>query len=292
MNWLELVIEMGAGDCERVENALLECGAQALTLNDAGDEPVLEPLPGETPVWPHLRLTALFAEDVNQEMIESTLNSTLPAAFRQWRTLKDQQWERVWLSRFKPRQFGKRLWVIPSGSEPKGGDAISLLLDPGLAFGTGDHPTTDLCLQWLDDAPVEGKRVLDYGHGSGILAIAAHKLGATDVLGIDIDPQAVIAGNDNAARNSVTSHMRFITHDVDEQFDVIIANILAGPLVNMAARICAYLVEGGHIALSGLLSEQTEQVMTAYAPWITWSDTRILGDWALVCGVRNSRSAE
>ncbi len=292
MNWLELIVEIDAADCEQAENLLLECGAQALTLRDAGDEPVLEPLPGETPVWPHLRITALFAEDVDKATIESTLNTALPAAFRQWRALKDQQWERVWLKRFKPRQFGERLWVIPTGFEPVGGDAVSLLLDPGLAFGTGDHATTNLCLQWLDGAPVQDKRVLDYGHGSGILAIAARKLGASGVLGIDIDPQAVIAGNDNAARNSVSDGIRFEMRDVDEQFDVVVANILAKPLISMAPRICAYLDSGGHIALSGLLAGQVDDVKAAYSRWIDWHDTHKLDDWALICGVRNDQLAE
>ncbi len=292
MNWLELIVEIDAEDCEQAENLLLECGAQALTLNDAGDEPVLEPLPGETPVWPHLRITALFGEDADQSAIETTLNASLPAAFRQWRALKDQQWERVWLTRFKPRRFGERLWVVPTGFEPVGGDAVSLLLDPGLAFGTGDHATTDLCLQWLDSAPVDGKRVLDYGHGSGILAIAARKLGATYVVGIDIDPQAVIAGHDNAERNSVSDGIRFGLTDVDEHFDVVVANILAKPLINLAPRLCTYLLSGGHIALSGLLAGQAADVQAAYAPWVDWQDTRQLGDWALICGVRNNRPAE
>jgi len=292
VNWLELIVEIDATDSEALEDLLLEQGAQALTLNDAGDQPVLEPLPGETPVWPYLRLTALFAEDVDQSNIETVIKDQLSSLFCQWRQLKDRQWERVWLTRFKPKQFGKRLWVVPSGSEPRGGDAVSLLLDPGLAFGTGDHATTDLCLRWLDSAPVTGKRVLDYGHGSGILSIAAHKLGATDVLGIDIDPQAVIAGEDNAARNSVTHNMRFITHDVDETFDLVVANILAKPLMNMARRICAYLTPNGPIALSGLLKEQADEVRHAYSPWIDWRESHELEDWALVSGVRNTRLAE
>lgn len=293
VNWLELVVEIDAADCEQAEALLFDCGAQALTLHDAGNEPVLEPLPGETPVWPHLRIIALFQEDVNQADIEATLDAALPAAFRQWRALKDQQWERVWLTRFKPRRFGRRLWVIPTGFEPaEGDDDISLMLDPGLAFGTGDHATTDLCLQWLDSAPIADNRVLDYGHGSGILAIAARKLGATDVVGIDIDPQAVIAGNDNAKRNSVSDGIRFLTRDVDETFDVVVANILAGPLIGMAQRLSAYLQPGGHIALSGLLTGQIGEVQTAYAPWIEWQDAQRLEDWALICGVRNDHPAE
>lgn len=292
MSWLELVVEIEAAECEQAEAVLLENGAQALTLHDAGDEPVLEPLPGETPVWPHLRVTALFDEDVDKASIDASFAAALPAAFRQWRTLKDQQWERVWLERFKPRQFGRRLWVVPTGFEPEGGDAVSLLLDPGLAFGTGDHATTDLCLQWLDETNLEGRRVLDYGHGSGILAIAARKLGAASALGIDIDPQAVIAGNDNAARNNVSHNLRFVTTDVDEHFDVLVANILAKPLVSLAPRLCTYLEPGGDIALSGLLNEQAEDVKQAYSPWVNWREIRRLGDWALICGVRNDRLAE
>lgn len=291
MNWLELIIELDAANSEALEELLLGQGAQALTLNDAGDQPVLEPLPGETPVWPHLRLTALFAEDIHRQSVEDAIKTELPSLFYQWRQLKDQQWERVWLERFKPKQFGERLWVIPTGSEPKKGNAISLLLDPGLAFGTGDHATTDLCLRWLDSAPVEGKRVLDYGHGSGILSIAAHKLGASEVLGIDIDPQAVVAGDDNARRNSITDNMRFITHDVDETFDMVVANILAKPLISMAPKLCTYLTQNGPIALSGLLKEQAEEVRSAYAPWIDWTETIELSDWALVSGVRNDRIA-
>lgn len=292
MNWRELMIETAAEDCERAESVLLEQGAQALTLNDAGDEPVLEPLPGETPVWPHVRITALFDEHIDQARVSQTLHQALPAAFGQWRVLKDQQWERVWLERFKPRQFGQKLWVIPTGFEPKGGDAVSLLLDPGLAFGTGDHATTDLCLQWLDAADLEGKRVLDYGHGSGILAIAARKLGAVSALGIDIDPQAVIAGRDNAERNSVTDNLRFTTGDVEQQFDVLVANILAKPLIRLAPRLCKYLLKGGPVALSGLLIEQVSDVKAAFEPWVEWRETRQLNDWALISGVRNDHPAE
>ncbi|MEM7082254.1 MAG: 50S ribosomal protein L11 methyltransferase [Pseudomonadota bacterium] len=292
MNWLELLIELEADDCERVEAHLLDVGAQALTLRDAGDTPLLEPLPGETPVWPQVRLTALFNEHINTHEIEKSLTPVLPAAFIQWRTVKDQEWERVWLARFKPRQFGERLWVVPSGLTPPADNAVTVVLDPGLAFGTGDHATTALCLEWLDGTSLHGRRVLDYGHGSGILSIAAHKLGAQEVVGVDIDPQAIVAGNDNATRNHIATGVRFTDRDVNEQFDVLVANILARPLIDMAARLSRYVVSGGDIALSGLLADQSDEVQHAFAPWVDWQAPRELDEWALLRGVRNDRKAE
>lgn len=293
MSWLELMLETDASDSALLEEILYAQDAQALTLHDAGDEPVLEPLPGETPLWSRVRITALFDADIDQTQVIRAMRTAMPELIYQWQPLADQPWERTWLDRFKPRRFGQRLWVIPTGSEVVSDEgAVSLLLDPGLAFGTGDHPTTELCLRWLDRTDLANQTVLDYGHGSGILAIAAMKLGAASALGMDIDPQAVTAGNNNAQRNKIGENIHFTTQTVSGQYDVVVANILAGPLTELASRISGHVKKGGKIALSGILHTQVEDVLEAYRPWITWAPVEQLDDWVMLHGVRNSRLAE
>ena len=282
MSWLQFVMDLGSLDATDVENALLQLGAASVTLSDASDDPVLEPGPGETPLWANTRITGLFDDSADvaalphalQEILEVT---RLPA----WRIeeLEDRAWEREWLKDFGPMNFGDRLWICPtvggalapSAFGPEDPPTI-VYLDPGLAFGTGTHPTTAMCLEWLDGIDLAGKSVLDYGCGSGILAIAALKLGAETATGMDIDPQAVIATRRNAAENGVDMTVFGSAGEIEGRFDVIVANILAGPLVELADSITSRLSSHGMLALSGVLCEQAPEVLEAYDPWIEFDE--------------------
>ena len=273
MDWLQFVMNLDSLDPADVEDAFLRLGACSVTLSDAGDDPVLEPGPGETPLWSNTRITGLFTSDADLDIFRAALQNELgverlPA--HRIETLEDRAWEREWLRDFGPMRFGQRLWICPTSHEPPGGDAVVVRLDPGLAFGTGTHPTTALCLEWLDGIDLAGKTVLDYGCGSGILAIAALKLGAASATGMDIDPQAVIASRQNAADNGVAENLALAGDDagIEGRFDVIVANILAGPLVQFADSITSRLAGRGMLALSGVLCEQAHEVRAAYAPWI------------------------
>jgi ribosomal protein L11 methyltransferase len=277
MDWLQFVMHLDSLDPNDVEAAFLRLGACSVTLSDAGDDPVLEPGPGETPLWSNTRITGLFAGDTDLDIFRAALQNELgvehlPA--NRIETLEDRVWEREWLRDFGPMQFGRRLWVCPSGQQAPGRNAVVVRLDPGLAFGTGTHPTTALCLEWLDGIDLDGKAVLDYGCGSGILAIAALKLGAARATGMDIDPQAVIASRQNAVDNDVADRLTLVGDEagIDGKFDVVVANILAGPLVQFADSITSRLARGGMLALSGVLCEQARDVRAAYAPWIEFDE--------------------
>ncbi|MEO1202147.1 MAG: 50S ribosomal protein L11 methyltransferase [Pseudomonadota bacterium] len=269
MNWQQLVMELDTLDADAVEMVFERHGAQSITLTDAGDRPVLEPAPGETPLWTHARITGLFAADADIDALIGDIETT----FRIERcpphrveTLADRAWEREWLKDFGPMQFGERLWVLP-GDATAPDDAVTVRLDPGLAFGTGTHPTTALCLEWLDGLELAGRSVLDYGCGSGILAIAALKLGAGSAVAMDIDPQAVAATRDNAVNNDVAERLDVVGSDaaINGRFDVVVANILAGPLVELADCVTARLASAGDLALSGILSEQVGDIVSAYS---------------------------
>ena len=277
MDWLQFVMNLDSLDPADVEDAFLRLGACSVTLSDAGDDPVLEPGPGETPLWSNTRITGLFTGDADLDIFRAALQNALgverlPA--HRIEALEDRAWEREWLRDFGPMRFGQRLWICPTSHEPPGGDAVVVRLDPGLAFGTGTHPTTALCLEWLDGIDLAGKTVLDYGCGSGILAIAALKLGAASATGMDIDPQAVIASRQNAADNGVAENLALVGDDagIEGRFDVVVANILAGPLVQFADSITSRLAERGMLALSGVLCEQAHSVRAAYDPWIEFEE--------------------
>jgi ribosomal protein L11 methyltransferase len=275
MDWLQFVMDLGTLDPDEAEAALLDAGACSVTLTDAGDDPVLEPGPGETPLWSHTQITGLFPGDaepssIRQSLRDSLALETLPT--HRIESLEDRAWEREWLKDYRPMQFGERLWVCPHGLEVVADDAVVVRLDPGLAFGTGTHPTTALCLEWLDSIDVTGKSVLDYGCGSGVLAIAALKLGAARATGMDIDPQATIATRQNAAENGVSVAVCGSDDEIEGQFDIIVANILAGPLVQFADSITSRLASRGMLALSGVLCEQADEVMTAFDPWIAFDE--------------------
>ena len=270
MAFYELEFPLQALDSEAVEEALSELGALSVTLIDGGDEPVLEPKPGEIRLWSDTRLKALFDESSDPTLVLARLGERLGAATATAARLTrvaDRAWERVWLQDWHAMRFGGRLWVCPTTDEPPADPAaVVVRLDPGLAFGTGSHPTTALCLQVLESLPVAGRSVLDYGCGSGILGIAALKLGAARVVAVDLDPQALIATRDNARRNGVEAGI--VVQDVEAPVPVsqlVLANILAGPLVELAPRLTAACAPGGQLVLSGLLRTQAYEVKAAYA---------------------------
>ncbi len=278
-------------DPERVEAALEDLGAGAVTYSDAGDSPVLEPAPGETPLWPATLVTALFDDDLDEEALSAGLRAALELdELPAWRveTLADRAWEREWLRDFRPMRFGHRLWVCPTGSVVEEPNAVVLNMDPGLAFGTGTHATTALCLEWLDAARVDGLSVLDYGCGSGILAIAALLLGAGQASATDIDAQALTAARANAGRNSVAGRLGVVAPDElgDAAFDIVLANILAAPLVGLAPRLAALTRGGGEIVLSGILASQADEIRAAYEPWFETAPAVAREDWIMISGRR------
>lgn len=262
---------------EAVEEIFARHGASSITLTDAGDKPVLEPAPGETPLWPDVRITGLFAGDTDFAALKTDLKSSLGLATlptHDINALEDRDWEREWLKDFSAMKFGSRLWICPGDETVGETDAVVVRLDPGLAFGTGTHPTTALCLEWLDQLDLTGKRMLDYGCGSGVLAIAAVLLGADRAVAMDIDSQAVRATIDNAERNNVRDRLQVGNHarGIAGEFDVVVANILAGPLIELAQSICTHVKGGCLLALSGILSEQVGDVLAAYRPWIEFEE--------------------
>lgn len=287
MPWHQLTLTTPRDQAETLEDTLLELGAVSVTLQDAADVPVLEPLPGETPLWPEVNVVGLFEDEADTDQVDHAL-SARGIQGGAWDYVEDQDWERAWMDQFQPMRFGEKLWIVPSWFEPPEAQAVNILLDPGLAFGTGTHPTTALCLEWLDGADMAGKTVLDYGCGSGILAIAALKLGATDAWGIDIDPQALTATRDNAARNGIEASRLHPglpgALPKDALFDVLLANILMGPLIELAPTLTGHVRPGGRLVLSGLLGEQAEEVMAAYAADFDFDPPAIKEGWARLTG--------
>lgn len=297
MPFLQLTLTIGSADPAPFEDALLAAGATSITLEDAEDTPVLEPAPGTTPLWPSVRVKALFDEDASRADIANVLQTELPQPLPElnFDLIEDRAWEREWLKDFRPMRFGERLWVCPGGQIPDdhiedGESRVTLMLDPGLAFGTGTHPTTALCLEWLDGAELAGKRVLDYGCGSGILAIAALKLGAREALAVDIDEQALSATRENADRNEIGSALRVggVDEVGDFRADIVLANILAEPLKQLAPRFADLIVPGGRIVLSGILVSQVSEVASRYAAWFDIAPAALRDDWARLDGVRRS----
>lgn len=289
MPFLQFTFDIGASDPLPLEEALAGLGAHSVTLEDAADDPVLEPAPGETPLWPTMRLHALFDGDADANAVVDRIAADFPGMPRaRVARVEDRAWEREWLRDFRPMRFGRRLWICPGGQPAGDIDAVRVELDPGLAFGTGTHPTTALCLEWLDGRDLRGRAVVDYGCGSGILAIAAMKLGASSAHAVDIDPQALIATRENAARNAlgpglvVTDEPRLAAASAD----VLVANILAGPLVELAPRLASAVRPGGELALSGVLADQVDAVTAAYRPWFDIALTRARDGWGLVGGQR------
>jgi len=297
MAWIELRLAVAAGEQERAERALEEAGALSVTLLDAeADTPneraILEPGVGETPLWDMLVLAALFDGDTDRSGLLHVMGELLPEIDPQriaFREVADQNWTRVWMDDFKPMRFGRRLWIYPWNIEPPtDADAVVVRLDPGLAFGTGTPPTTALCLEWLDGLDLRGAHVIDYGCGSGVLAIAALKLGAALVDGIDNDPQALQASRDNAGRNGVSDALSLYMPEAFEPqpADVFVANILAGPLAELAPRFAACTKPGGPFAISGILASQQHDLLDRYSPWFDELAVDTREDWVRISGVR------
>jgi len=293
MPWLQLRLAITPEQAEPFEDALLGVGAVSVTFMDAEDQPIFEPDLGTTPLWSHTHLLALFEADVDESNLLAHLQLLIGRALPDYQLerIEDQDWERSWMDNFQPMRFGRRLWIVPSWHAAPEPDAVNLLLDPGLAFGTGTHPTTALCLEWLDGQDLRGQQVVDFGCGSGILAIAALLLGAERAVGTDIDPQALEASRDNAGRNGIDS-ARFPLYLPEQlpamQADVVVANILAGPLVALAPQITALVKPGGQLALSGVLAEQAEEVREAYRGAFDLDPTADKDGWVRISGMRRT----
>ena len=268
-SFVELSFELGPLDPEAAEAACFACGATSVTFVDSKDDPILEPLPGEFRLWPDTRMQALFAASTDgPEHLVALLSVALGVAANliRARVVEDRAWEREWLKDFHAMRFGERLWICPHHEQVTDSNAVVVRMDPGLAFGTGTHPTTALCLQWLDGHPLDGARIIDYGCGSGVLAVAGVKLGATEAHCFDIDPQALIATRDNAEANGVENRvvLHASTETLPQGVDVLVSNILSGPLCELAPRFAALVRPGGDLVLAGLMEQEVSDVTRAY----------------------------
>lgn len=274
MAWLQVKVATASEYVETVENALGDQGAAAISLEDGGDTALLEPEPGATPLWDNVCVVGLFdAEaDADRDTIAATLarlrHGGVPLEI-DFADVPDREWSRLWREDWEPLAFGERLWVAPLDAEVPDESAVILRLDPGLAFGTGTHATTALCLEWLAGQDLRAQTVLDYGCGSGILAIAALRLGAQQATAVDIDPQALEASRDNAHLNGVGERLHTVSADAlaPGHYPCILANILAGPLTTLAADFAARQSRGDRVVLAGILADQAKTVCAAYEPW-------------------------
>jgi ribosomal protein L11 methyltransferase len=298
MTFYEIEFPLADLSSEAVESALLEVGASSITLVDRGDEPVLEPKPGEIRLWSDTLVRGLFQESPGGAALDAACNLDRLAGLlgphitrtARVRRVENKDWERVWLADWKSMRFGRRLWVCPTSAElPDDPEAVVVRLDPGLAFGTGTHPTTALCLQILDSLPVMGRSVIDYGCGSGILGIAALKLGAAHVWAVDLDPQALLATRDNAARNGVSSSIDVQgIEDSLRPASCVMANILAGPLIELAPTLTRACEPGGYLLLSGLLKTQAYAVKAAYSAAFDIVQVVERDDWCCIYARRGA----
>lgn len=296
MPWTQITFELNAKQAESFAESLSELGALSVTLQDAEDQPIYEPELNTTPIWQMTLVVGLLEEEQDTHSLLAALTQQFsPLPIYCIETLDDQDWVRNSVADFQAMSFGQRLWVCPHWLEPPAPEAINIRLDPGLAFGTGTHATTALCLAWLDaQASLAGLDVLDYGCGSGILGIAAVKLGATQVWGVDIDPQALQATLDNAVQNAVAEQFKVALPEQlpPMQVDLLLANILANPLCELAPRLAAYVKPQGKIVLSGLLQEQVAAIKTAYAPYFEWDEVGLQDGWARVTGTKNTGESD
>lgn len=285
MLWFQLKIEhCPTAEIEALSEELMESGALSVMLTDKNDNPVLEPEPGTTPLWPEVILQALFSNALEAEEIKQHLANSRPALVCSMESLPEKDWERAWMDDFQAQRFGQNLWVCPSWLSPPEPDAVNLMLDPGLAFGTGTHPTTALCLTWLDQAPVQEKTIIDYGCGSGILSLAALKLGAKMVYAVDIDEQALQATHNNAQSNQISPEKLAISlpEALQEPSELLIANILLTPLIALKYQFYQLLKQDGLLVVSGLLDEQCASLIETYAPSFSLVAENHLDGWALL----------
>ncbi len=295
MPWIQIKLNATDKNAEQIGDMLMEqTGALSVTFLDAKDTPVFEPLPGETRLWGETDILALYDAEADTQWILGQMASSglLEQGFaHKVEQLEDKDWEREWMDNFHPMKFGERLWVCPSWREIPEPDAVNVMLDPGLAFGTGTHPTTSLCLEWLEGLDLEGKTVIDFGCGSGILAIAAIKLGAKKVIGIDIDPQAIIASKANAERNGVKEQLElYLPQDQPENLiaDVVVANILAGPLRDLSGVIKSLVKDQGELAMSGVLDTQAEDVANYYRDQFDIAPIAEMQEWCRISGKKHT----
>lgn len=293
MAWWQLSVQCSKDELEQTEDSLLAIGAVCITLSDAEDTPIYEPLPGDSPVWEHSVVTGMFERDLKLEDLYDKLLKLLPdhlVATARKSILEDEDWERVHLQHFSPIRYTDNLWVVPSWLMPPDPSAVNIMLDPGLAFGTGSHPTTRLCLAWMGEKNFQNQSIIDYGCGSGILAIAACKLGAKRVFAVDIDPQALDASTENALRNDIEPGKLLISLPQQLEFnqaDLLVANILSGPLIELAPRFANLVKPGGKTLLSGILEDQVNDVKLAYQPYFDMEAEILREGWVSIAGIRN-----
>lgn len=281
MAWQQLHIQCEKSQAEMTETLLLEFEALSISLDDAGDQPLFEPLPGESPLWDDIIITGLFDTSVNLENISHEIAQQVNAT-RVWSSfVDDKDWEREWMKHYQPIECANGLWIVPKWLTAPNPNAINIMMDPGLAFGTGYHATTRLCLDWLTEQDLTDKVIIDYGCGSGILGIAGLMLGAKQVYAVDIDPQAILATQQNAERNQVADKIKTFLPDDFQQFcqenailpvDIITANILAKPLISLAPYFATLIRAEGQIVLAGLIENQVDDVKSAYQPFFAMSD--------------------
>lgn len=298
-NYLLLKVSVDRDRAEDVENALLQIGALSCTLQDATDTPIHEPGPGQVPLWGVVEVTGMFSDAVEPALLAHLLAcevSSIQQCDIAIKTLQGREWERAWMDDFAPRQISDSLWVVPSFCDAPDKSAINLMIDPGLAFGSGTHATTTLCLQWLAKQSLKGKTVIDYGCGSGILAIAAARLGARRVYAFDIEPQALIATRENAERNGVSDAIRICQTDRElsnleplGSVDVLVANILLRPLLDLDGRFFELLTERGQLGLSGVLAEQVPMLAGAYARRFQHRETEMHDEWVLYSAIKQEQ---
>jgi len=286
-----LKLSVKRDQAEQVETALLNSGALSCTYEDATDTPILEPAPGTAPLWPVVIVSGIFAQGSDKDIVTKMVTDALQLVDDVQITAElfpDSDWERSWMDEFKPVEITTELWIVPSFCEAPDASAINISLDPGLAFGSGTHPTTHLCLQWLAELDLKNKTVIDYGCGSGILAVAAALCGATAVYAFDIEAQALLATRDNAKRNGVADKITICHNDKDlpENIDIVVANILLAPLLELRSRFMQLLAEGGRFGASGLLSEQLPALAEAYALELRHSESEIRDQWAMYTAVK------
>ena len=290
MAWLQLIIPTNDTQADQLSDALMEQGAASVTLQDMQDQPVLEPAIGTTPMWSQTRAVGLFDANIDLAKIIIQIEQQLRMKISDWKAepLEDKDWVRAWMDDFKPMQFGEKLWVVPSTFEAPQPDAANILLDPGLAFGTGTHPTTSMCLEWLDANPPTDQNIIDFGCGSGILAIGAILLGAKHAEAIDLDPQALIATRDNAEKNSVSHNIKtYLPKEFPlQKTSLLLANILASPLIEFASYFADLTMPQGNIVLSGILEEQAINVLEAYKPNFDIHIWKQQDDWVCLAGVK------
>ncbi|MFP6826304.1 MAG: 50S ribosomal protein L11 methyltransferase [Pseudohongiellaceae bacterium] len=292
MPWQQLKIQLHSDQIHALEPRLLANAAISISYLDAENQAIFQLKPGSTPLWDNSYLLCLFDETADLEALLKWLKqhpAVINKRLLQVEVLADQDWERSWMQDFKAMQFGNRLWICPSWQSPPDSDSINIMLDPGLAFGSGSHATTSMCLQWLAQAPLEGSEVIDYGCGSGVLAIAAALLGANRVYGVDNDPQAIVATLDNSHRNNIDDAV--LTACLPEalpplQVDILVANILAEPLLQLAEKFSILLKPGGKIVLSGLLPEQADTILNTYDRWFAMDTPVLEREWVRLSGTR------